>query len=89
MSIREDAVAIMRSEFGEGFELETFPQLSKEYAKRNLRKQLIAVYMSRIDNSGLLAAREALEAALASETEQFKANEEAVEAQVDNDLEGL
>lgn len=89
MSIRDDILQVLRSELGEGHETDTLVVASKEFISRTLRPKLVALYKSRIDKASILAAREAMERALADEEAQYKAIEDAVPPQVDTDLRGF
>lgn len=89
MAIRDDIMVLLRQELGEGFETATFAVMAREHVLRALRPKLLALYRSRLDETALIAARQAAEGALALEIEQRKLNEAGVAAQLDNDLQGV
>ena len=89
MAVREDILALLRQELGKGFETAPFAVMAREYVLWALRPKLLALYRSRLDETALVDARKAAEAALAQEIEQRKLNDAGVMGQLDNDLQGF
>ena len=89
MAIRDDAIAIMRQDLGPGFEAATFAVLQRAYLRRALRPKLKALYLSRVDSTALVVARQALEQALRNEETLVEAERAGTERLLDTELDTL
>jgi len=89
MAIRDDLLTLLRAKVGEGHERDTLAQAEHAYAIQSLHRDLEALYESRVDDSQVLSARQAIEQQAADEEAQFKNLRAVARAQVAAELRGL
>ena len=86
MAIRDEYIAVLRDELGEGFEVATFATLTKEYARRGLQGKVLARRRALLDNTALITARQSAEQALRDEEAARKTAEGDLVTQFEADL---
>ncbi len=95
MALREDVISTLRSELGEGFKaaplgiLPAKGSLLRAFLMRELTPKLKAVAVGRLDDTALVASRQAAEQALRDEEVLRKAEIEATLLQLEADIRGF
>ncbi len=89
MTIRDEAITILRDDFGEGWETKTLAELSKECARRYVLPKVKARRRATISLTSLEAARVAAELALGIENTARRDAEAASDTKAESDIRGL
>jgi hypothetical protein len=89
MALQDEYIVVLREVLGEGFESAVWDALTKEYVLRSLKPQVLANRKAAVDDTVLVAARQAKEAALRSEESSRRDVEKALVTQLDVDAESF
>ena len=86
MTLRDEYIAVLRDALGPGYESSTIAQMERAFARITLAPKLKARLKAALDGSALLATREAVETALASEEAARKQAEADADDLVDTGI---
>lgn len=89
MTIREDALKILREQAGEGFETSTYQQLSLRLVKQVIQPKLEALYARRAESGTFVSDRMTLEGQIRGLEDANKLAQDSARAKARTDLERL